>query len=326
MTDIGPVVLGVDVGATKILVGYVGRQGQVHSARRYPMDRVTQESTLASLRSAIAESLPGDWQGPAPVAIGLGLVGQTDPASGIWVRSINLPIRSSVPLGAELHERYGLPVALDNDVHAATLAELRLGTGRGSNDFVYVNVGTGLAAGLVCGGQLVRGAANCAGELGHMVVEHDSELCPCGRRGCLEPIASGGGLIAQVCARLGDYSTSCLRGPALAGTLTSSTIFSAADAGDPLASAVAARAVHALAIALGNLVNLLNPEAIALGGGVCADGWILPRLRAQIAAGALPGARDALRVIQLSPLSVDHVGMLGAAMLAWERMRTEGSP
>ncbi len=311
-----PYVLGVDVGGTKILAGLVSASGIILEARRCPMDASNQESVLATIDGALADFF--DKQpGPHPLAIGIGLVGQTDPSTGAWVQAINLPIRSPVPLAARLGLRYGLPVALDNDVHAATLAELRWGGGQEYQDFIYLNVGTGLAAGLVSHGHLVRGAGNYAGEMGHMAVEPDGDLCTCGQRGCLEPLVSGAGLLAQVRLRLPDYPASPLAGPARSGDLSASQVFQAAEAGDPLAGQVASRAVRALSIALTGLIHLLNPEAILYGGGVVKDGWLMERVSASIQGKLLPAARRSLKGIWLSPLPADQVGLLGAASLAW---------
>jgi glucokinase len=233
---------------------------------------------------------------------------------------MNLGVYTPIPLGSQLRDRYGLPVRIDNDVHAATLAELHMGAGREFADFIYLNVGTGIACGIVCNGQLVRGAVNYAGELGHMVVETDGDLCDqCGRRGCLEPIASGGGMLDHVRAGLADHPDSLLHDSARSGDLTVGSIFQAADAGDPLASAVTERAKRALGTALVNLLDLLNPEIVVLGGGVFRDGWGVTRLRAHVAAKALPAASQSLKGIVLSQLRVDRVGLMGAASLAWER-------
>jgi glucokinase len=312
------VVIGVDVGGTKILIGFVDEDGIIHRSRRYPMVRTNQESTLSSIESAVDDFLRMPWDGPAPLAMGLGLVGQTDPATGIWIRAMNLQVYTPVPLGPQLSERYGLPVRIDNDVHAATLTELRLGAGREFGDFIYLNVGTGIACGIVCNGQLVRGAANYAGELGHMVVETDGDWCDqCGRRGCLEPIASGGGMLDHVRAGLVDYPDSLLHEPERSGHLTAGTIFEAADAGDPLAGAVAERAARALGVALVNLLNILNPEIVLLGGGVFRNRWGIARLRAYVAAKALPAAFQSCKGIVPSQF-VDKVGLVGAASLAWE--------
>lgn len=313
------VVVGVDVGGTKILVGTVDRGGQIYREERYPMDRSSQSTVLTSLHNAVAAFMAGPGAAAYPLALGFGVVGYTDPAAGVWVQAINVPISHPVHLADEFGAAYGVPVALDNDVHAATLAELQLGVGRQATDFIYLNVGTGIAAGLVCNGQLVRGANNYAGELGHMVVEPDGDLCKCGRRGCLEPVASGGGILTQIRARLGSFPDSMLHQITESETLTTHHVFTAADAGDALATEVANRAVRGLSLALINLVNLLNPQLIVYGGGVFGDGWLIQRVTSEVMACALPVSRQTLQGIIPSPLHGDRVGLLGAASLAWLR-------
>jgi glucokinase len=310
-----PVVIGVDVGATKILVGAVTQTGRVLGSRRSQMNAKTQGTTLESVETAIHDFL-GKWEGEQPLAIGVGVVGQTDPRTGTWIEAMNLPITDSVPLGKQFRERYGLPIALDNDVHAATLAEMRWGIGTESTDFIYLNVGTGIAAGLVFQGQLIRGTENYAGEFGHMVVQPDGPLCPCGRRGCVEPIASGGGMLARAQELSADFPDSTLH--AQTGSLTAHKIFTAADAGDPLAIKISSDAVHALSDALTNLVNLLNPEWIVYGGGTLSDGWLIERVRPNVETGPLPMTRTSLKGIVPSQLNPSLVGLLGAACLAWD--------
>jgi glucokinase len=325
MTAENPVVVGVDVGGTKILLGCAIRDGVVLQSRRYPMNKASQADTLESIESALADFLQYRWTGSRPKAIGVGLVGQTDPQAGIWVQAINLPITAPVPLADRWGERYGLPVAMDNDVHAATLAELRLGAGREAQDFIYLNVGTGLAAGLICNGQLVRGAGNYAGELGHMVIEPDGPRCACGMRGCLETLASGGGILDRVVEQLTDYPASDLAPLVARGNLTTDSIFRASEAGDPLAAEVSTRAVRALSLALTTLVNLLNPALIVYGGGVLRDGWMMARVSDFIAAHALPAVRGSLLGIYPSRLNPDLVGLLGATSLAWEHISLNGT-
>lgn len=310
-----PVVIGVDVGATKVLTGAVTREGKVITSRRSQMDRDTQAATLQSIEAAISDFMD-EWEGSRPLGIGVGLVGQIDPPAGLWLEAMNLPIKSPVPLGKQLSDRFGLPIALDNDVHAAALAELRWGIGTGSADFIYLNVGTGISAGLVLHGQLVRGAKNYAGELGHMVVQPEGPLCPCGRRGCVEPIASGGGMLARVQEQLIHFPDSILHQQA--DTLTSHSIFVAADAGDPLAARISNDAIQALSIALVNLVNLLNPEWIVYGGGTLSDGWLIERVRSSVETQPLLMIRQSLKGILPSRLNPDVVGLLGAACLAWD--------
>jgi glucokinase len=311
----GPVVIGVDVCATKILAGAVSRDGKVIASRRSPMDGETQTSTLQSIESAITDFMH-EWDGPRPLAIGVGLVGQIDPKTGAWLEAMNLPIKIPVPLGKQLSDRYGIPVALDNDVHAASLAEMRWGIGTESADFIYLNVGTGISAGLIFNGQLLRGTRNFAGELGHLIVLPDGPLCPCGRRGCVEPIASGGGMLAHVQEHLPDFPDSILH--IQTEPLTAHSIFTAADAGDPLAIKITSDAIQALSIALTNLVNLLNPEWIVYGGGALSDGWLIERVRLNVETQPLLMTRKSLKGILPSRLDPSQVGLLGAACLAWD--------
>lgn len=310
-----PVVLGVDVGATKILVGAVDQAGQVLAWRLSKVNRETQETTLLSIDSAIGNFL-GEWHSARPLAMGVGLVGQTDPRAGTWFEAMNLPITDPVPLAKQLSHRYRIPVALDNDVHAATLAEMRWGIGKESAHFIYLNVGTGIASGLVFNGQLIRGAENFGGEFGHMVVQLDGPICPCGRGGCIEPIASGGGMLRRVQEMRAEFPDSVLHAPTR--PFTAHSIFMAADGGDPLAVRISSDAVQALSEALTNLVNLLNPEWIVYGGGTLSDGWLIEHVRRNVETQPLLMTRKTLRGILPSRLDPAQVGLLGAACLAWD--------
>jgi glucokinase len=287
------------------------------------MNSSTQELTLKNIKTAVLEFMR-NWAGPAPLALGLGVVGQTKPSAGLWVGAMNLPIYAPVPLGRLMRERTGIPCVLDNDVHAATLAELRWGIGKEYRDFIYLNIGTGLAAGLVCNGQLVRGAANYAGELGHMLVDRGGSLCVCGQRGCLEPICSGGGILTQVRDGMQDYPDSVLFEALRNGTLSASQVFRAAEGGDRLAARITGKAVQALSTALTNLVNLLNPAVIVYGGGVLSDGWLMEKVSGLVLANALVAARRALKGLCPSRLDPERVGLLGAASLAWRYWEKRG--
>ena len=309
-----PVVIGVDVGATKILVGTVTQTGEILDSCRSPVHGESQTSTLQSIEEAIDVFIQ-NWHGSQPLGIGIGLVGQIDPKTGTWLEAMNLPIRSPVPLGRQFRDRFDVPIALDNDVHAGTLAEIRWGMGKESADFIYLNVGTGISTGLVFNGRLLRGAENYAGEFGHTVVQPDGPLCPCGRRGCVEPIASGGGLLSRAQELFVDFPDSTLR---TTQPLSAHSIFAAADAGDPLAIKLSTDAVQALSIGLINLVNLLNPEWVVYGGGTLSDGWLMERVRLNMESQPLPMTRKSLKGILPSQLNPSQVGLLGAACLAWD--------
>ena len=324
-------VLGIDVGGTKILVGSVRLDGTVVAARRYPMDRRDRAHTLASILGAVEAYWSERRVDTPPAAIGVGLVGLTDPPNGLWLHSMSLHVDRPIDFRLDLGARYGLPVAVDNDVHAATLAELRFGVGRDVRDFIYLNVGTGLAGGVVCNGQLVRGVLNYAGELGHSLLGDSDDLCPCGRRGCVEMYASGGAIADHAQRAVERGRQTSLAPIAASGRLTSADVFRAAGTGDALALEIAERALRGVGDLLVNLVNLLNPAAVVLGGGVVSDGWLAPRLDAYVRRVALTNATRCLREIAPSSLPTDQVGLLGAATLAMEAMqasaksRTEGS-
>ncbi len=318
-----PLVMGVDVGGTKILVGLVDEHGQELQSQKFPMVRANQETVLASIGEAVERFMQIIPAGVLPEAIGVGLVGFVDPVDGVWIHSMNLRVDHPVPLATHLSHLYHLPVYLDNDVHAATLAEMRLGIGRQSQNFIYLNVGTGIAAGIVCNGELVRGAANYAGEMGHILVEPNGEECVCGQRGCMEPIASGGGILSRVRANLPKFKESPLYQLDREGTLSAIAVFEAEEQGDRLAAWIAGEAIRALGAALVDVINLLNPEYIVLGGGMVTSGPVVRRVQEYVAEHALPSAYQSLKGIVPSALAVDRVGLLGAASLAWNSIHID---
>jgi glucokinase len=224
------------------------------------------------------------------------------------VASANLGLRD-VPVKRWLEDRFGLRVEVDNDVHAATLAELGLGAGRTFRDFVYVNVGTGIAAGLVIDGRLCRGVANLAGEFGHVTVDRDGIPCHCGQKGCLEELAAGPRIVER-------YRK--LRGGA-PPVGTASGVFDLAAAGDAAAGAVLEAVTEDIGTGIVNLANLLNPEAVVLGGGVFrGSGVLAARIAAFVRARALREIAACLRSVDVSALEPGSVGILGAASLGWE--------
>jgi glucokinase len=312
-------VLGIDVGGTKILTGLVARDGSILHCKHYPMNRTNQETTLASIRNAIDDYMKSSTGLPHPIAAGIGIVGKTDPVKGVWVSAVNLPVTKPVCLAEQIHKQYGLPASLDNDVHAAALAELFLGAGHEHNDFVYLNVGTGIAAGIISSGRLVRGSTNCAGEIGHMIVQPGGSLCKCGQHGCLEPLASGGDITAYVRSVLDDYPSSVLNKMNNEGKLTVTGIFNAADSSDKLASEIADRVVWSLGNAVINLMTLLDPELVVMGGGLFNGMWLYNRLCSYVQdkGGYFAKSADSLVLSKLNP---DFVGLLGASCIAWQKI------
>jgi glucokinase len=312
-----PVTLGIDIGATKMLIGYVTEEGTVYKSKRFLLDFTSQASTVSSIYQSIDEFLMEPWEGSKPSAIGIGLVGHVDPIKGIWKSAINIPINNSINLSNELSEKYHLPVAIDNDVNAATLAEHMVGDGRKYHDFLYLNVGTGIATGIVSQGQLIRGIENYSGELGHMSVDYNGETCVCGRKGCLENIASGRAIIRRAQIELPMYPNSTLSELDKEENMNSSTIFEAAEKGDVLAISIKESTLQAIGTAIINTVNLLNPEAIILGGGVFRNNRLIDELRDAVIDGSLPVASQSIKHFASSTLDVNMVGLIGAGCLGW---------
>lgn len=314
-------VIGLDVGGTKVLAACVTSEGTILKAQRYAMDRTSQAAAVRSIETALDDFITRLKNVASPHAIGIGVPGQTAPSTATWVHALNIPIDEPVPLGDLFGSRYGLPVYLDNDVNAAAIAEMKWGRGRNYSDFVYINIGTGIAAGLVSGRRLIRGAANYAGEIGHMSSDAQGRRCRCGGRGCLENTASGGGMIAEAMRRLGENPQSVLRGLLDTGELNAGAIYRAAAEGDRLAQQIAEKAMLDLNTCIVSILNVLNPQAVILGGGVMQESDLAEKLRDHAYRHSMPAVRLSLEWFGTSDFDVNTVGVLGAASLAWEEIR-----
>jgi predicted NBD/HSP70 family sugar kinase len=191
-------------------------------------------------------------QGATVGAIGVGVPGTVDPATGVVGESHHTAELTGQHLGRALGARFGIPAFVDNDVNALALSEWMFGLGRGARSLVVLAAGTGIGAGIVLDGRLVRGASGYAGEFGHAPVKFDGRPCWCGGRGCLVVYASGRG-IAEA-----------------AGGRAAGLVFQAAAEGDGAAAALVEEACDALGAILATIVNGLDPEVLVVTGGVAA--------------------------------------------------------
>jgi len=310
------VVIGVDVGGTNIRAAALDRQMTSLAQAQRPMDKTSPSTVLEGLAQCVRGVLPASRR---IAGIGVAMKGLVDHERGVMVSSTTLAMKE-LPVKSFLEDTFALPTAVDNDVHAATIGEIYYGAGRRFKDFIYLNVGTGVATGLVFGGRLYRGAANLSGEFGHTTVElWHGPLCPCGMRGCIEAFASGPGIVTRVHERLEEYPGSLLAPSARSGRLNATEVFRAAREGDPLALLVFHDTVEYLGAGLVNLVNLLNPEAIVLGGGVFSEAdMFIEQLAKFVKAHPLRNLAASLKEIGPSSLGVNEVGLIGAASLIWE--------
>jgi glucokinase len=245
--------------------------------------------------------------------VGVAAPGPVETARGHIIDPPNLPGWGDVALGPLLSERLGLPVAVENDANAAAYGEYVAGAGRGARALIYVTVSTGIGGGIVLDGVLYRGPDGAAGEIGHMVVLAGGPACGCGRRGCLEAVASGTAIARDGRNAIERGQAMILRRLAAAANdeVSAEMVAEAAAAGDGDAAGILLRAAEMLGIGLGNLVNIFNPDVIVLGGGVTNIGKALlqpAEVMMRRVAFAVPG-----RLVNLRRAELDYPAIQGLA-------------
>jgi glucokinase len=244
---------------------------------------------------------------------GVGVPGPTDPAKGMLFDPPHLPGWHNVALAALLEAATGVPTRIQNDAQLAAYGEFHRGAGRGSRHMVFVTISTGIGGGIIIDGKLYSGAAGAAGEVGHVVIDPNGPMCSCGRRGHLEALASGTSIARIASERIVAGETSSL---SRLEAITAKDIGEAADQGDALSQSVLANAGRLLGLSLGGLLNILDPEALVLGGGVIQIGpLLLDPLRAGIKEQAFESTYSHAR-IAIAGLGQD-AGLVGA--VEWAR-------
>jgi glucokinase len=264
-------ILGVDIGGTKVEAGLVASSGEVIATARVPMAaRNSEKDGLKSVFAAI-DALRRDPRAREAKAIGIAVPGWVDSNRGVVVDATNLPCWKQYPLARKVAKHYGLPARLANDANAAALAESAWGAGVGYKHMFFVTLGTGIGVGMVLNGELFAGTTGAAGEGGHMTIDLTGPLCGCGKRGCIEVYASGTAVGRQARERASENPVAGARMLAAAGgavdKLTAEIVVNAADDGDPLAQEILQSSADRLAIWLGGIIDLLEPEVIVIGGG-----------------------------------------------------------
>ena len=315
--------VGVDFGATNIKVGLVSRQGKVvANLILLTREHVTPAAFVDGVHQAIERLASRVGARRAQVrGVGVGAPGLIDARRGIVHQLVN--VRGGwrgVPLRRVLERRLRVPCAVDNDVNVVALGEWKFGAGKGTRHSVYLTLGTGVGGGLVMNGQLVRGASGSAGEIGHMVIRPNGPRCACGNRGCLESMVGTAAILRKArrairARRRGILARLATREQ---GRLTPALVSRAARAGDQAARRIWQELGEDLGLALANLVNLLSPQRIVIGGGM-ARAWpyFAPRLMATIRELAFEVPANACRIVRATLL--DHAGIVGGAVLVWEQ-------
>jgi glucokinase len=267
-------VLGVDIGGTKVAAGLVNSAGEIVAKTRVSMNALgSAAQAMDCVHQAIDKALALSPAREKVSAIGLSSPGPLDPHTGIVLHTPNLPCWINFALRRNVEQRYGLPVRLDNDANAAGLAEATWGAGAGYNSVFYVTIGTGVGTAIILDGQVLYGRTGTAAEGGHMTIDFRAPVrCGCGKHGCLESMASGPAMALRAQAAVSNNGASGAALLALAdgeiGDITAEFVVKASRAKDPLARKVVQETVDLLTIWLGNVVDLLEPEVIVIGGGL----------------------------------------------------------
>jgi glucokinase len=263
--------LGVDIGGTKVAVGIVDGEGKILAQGRKPMiANSTAEAGLEAVIAAIDSMMPqGNIQ-----SIGICAPGPLDPKTGVVLNPPNVPCWRNFPLAERIASRYQVPVKVDNDANAAALAETRWGSARGYRYVFYATIGTGIGSGIVLDGKIYHGNTGSAAEGGHVTIDFRGPVCACGKRGCIEIMASGTAIGARARAKLkADPSRKSAILELANGDVSSVTSESVARAyasGDQFATEILLETVDFLVPWLGTIVDLLDPDVLVMGGGVAA--------------------------------------------------------
>lgn len=310
--------IGIDVGGTNVKIALVDGEGKIIYSNSVPTyAQMGYEYTVNNIKQAIRDLMKETNTDAKEIeGIGFDFPGQVDYKTGVVKLAPNIPGWINVPIAQMIEEEFNIPTKIDNDVRCAALGELKFGAGKGCENFVCITVGTGIGSGLVINGQLVRGAANAAGEIGHIKLQmNGGPICGCGDTGCLEAFASGPSIVAMAQEYLkGGKSTKFREMAGADGEITPYIVAKAAEAGDPVAKRIFEIVGTYIGMGLVSVINLLNPEKVIIGGGVAAAGdLLLDPIRKTIKERAMVVAGNSVEIV---PAELGNsAGVIGASML-----------
>ena len=296
--------VGIDFGHSHVGVAVADIGHNVLAERRCDLDvshdaRAALDAAAGMVDEVLTEARV---ERKSVIGAGIGIPGPVDRTRGTAGSATILPGWIGVRIVDEMHDRLGVPVEIENDANLGALAELTWGAGRECSNFVYIKVATGIGAGLVIDGKLLRGATGTAGEIGHTTIDESGALCYCGNRGCLETVASGPAIIQLVGPLTGEV-------PTLTG------IVELAVAGELRCHRAISDAGHEIGVAIASLCNLVNPERVIVGGLLSRTGEVLLHpMRESIRRHAVQAAAEKLDVVPA--LFVERAELLGSLALA----------
>lgn len=326
LVDPPEITLGIDLGGTKILAAVVDEQGRIlgEAKRKTRAERGVDDVIERIAKTAQEAVANAHLDMTAIAAVGIGAPGVADHLTGVLEFAPNLPDWTNIPLGMRLQQLLGVPVLVENDVNAGTYGEATAGAARGYGSVVGVFPGTGIGGGIVLDGRLWRGARNAAAEIGHMVVLIDGPQCGCGRRGCIEALASRTAIERDILGEIrGGRSSVVTQWIDVEGEpITSGVLARALEEGDPVVTDVVTRAAYHLGVFTASLVNALDPECIVYGGGLieACGRFLLPIIRNTTYRYLIrPVAPENLPILEAA--LGDNAVAIGCAMLASQHVR-----
>ena len=274
MAERDSLALGVDIGGTKVAAGLVDAKGKIVFQTRVAMPaRESADAGFAAVQSCIAAVFAAHPEVRTNRAeIGICAPGPLDPATGVILNPPNLPCWRNFPLAAEVNRIFGLSARMDNDGNAAALAEAIWGAGVGYRNVFYATLGTGIGTGIVFDGRIYHGRTGSAAEGGHLTIDYRGPKCGCGKRGCIEALCSGPAIARRAKERLAESvrgeSTILTLAGGDASAVNAELVAEAFRQGDLLAAEVLRETADFLTIWMGNVIDLLEPDILIIGGGL----------------------------------------------------------
>ena len=306
---------GIDLGGTNTKIGLVDEDGNIIFTTIVKTDSMEGfEKTIQRLSKILLQQVKSfDLNFDDVQSVGVGVPGPVLNSRVVkfWA---NFPWKIGVDLAMEFEKNLGKPVKADNDVNVITLGEMWKGSAQGYKNVLGLAIGTGIGGGIIVDGKLVSGENGAGGEVGHIKVERDGKLCGCGQKGCWEAYASATGLIREAQSRLAVNKTNGLYEQVIGRDLEAKDIFDVAKEGDAFALDLVDYEADYIALGIGNLLNVLDPEIVVVGGGVSLAGDILfDKVKERLKKYAFPSTTENLKIVAAS-LGND-AGILGAAYL-----------
>lgn len=306
--------IGIDLGGTKLAAGRIVKEKVVEEFLKVKTQGEAGPAGVVRQIIQLTERLINSGQDKLK-GIGVGVPGSVVWETGVVKRVTNLPGWDNYPLKSILQDHFQVPVVIENDANAAAWAEFKYGAGQGSTDILYLTVSTGIGGGIIVNGRLLRGATGTAGEIGHMILNSQGERCNCGNLGCWETLSSGTA-IANKARKLISQGLKSLISSIAEEDIKAEHVFEAYRRGDEVAKIIVEEALDYLGIGIANLVNIINPDKVIIGGGVTQAGPVIfSAVRKKVQ--TLGYAQAALTQILPAKLN-NYGGVIGAAALVKE--------